>query len=104
MTLYMHEQGPVSFAALRSPADVQKFFAEYYPSAVPLMPQYVDDFMANPVGFLGTVFVSPWVYQDKFALIGDAVRQACGCEWCGVCAFLLKQTCFVVRVCLGVGG
>ena len=75
MTLYMHEQGPVSFAALRSAADVQKFFAEYYPSAVPLMPQYVDDFMANPVGFLGTVFLSPWVYQDKFALIGDAVRQ-----------------------------
>jgi kynurenine 3-monooxygenase len=74
MTLYMHEKGPVSFANLQTRESIEAFFSEHYRDAAPLMPTYVEDFLANPVGFLGTVFCDPWVYQDKFALIGDAAH------------------------------
>jgi kynurenine 3-monooxygenase len=53
---------------------VAAFFETYYPSAVPLMPSAVDDFLSRPVGFLGTVYCSPWVHGSTFALIGDAAH------------------------------
>ena len=49
MTLYMHEEGPVSFANLKTREAVAAFFDEHYKSAVPLMPSYLDDFLNNPV-------------------------------------------------------
>lgn len=102
MTLYMHEKGPVSFANLKTRGDVEAFFAEFYPSAAPLMPAYVDEFMANPVGFLGTVYCKPWTFEDKFCLIGDAAHaftpffgQGCNSGFEDVSVFhecLLKHT------------
>jgi kynurenine 3-monooxygenase len=75
MTLYMPEKGsPISFAAINTPAKAESYFREYYPDAVPLMPHFVDEFIKNPTGFLGTVFCSPWHFEDKLLLLGDAAH------------------------------
>ena len=46
-----------------------------YPhTKVPLMPTLVEDYIKNPVGFLGTVFTDHWIYGGRFALIGDSAH------------------------------
>ncbi len=73
MTLYMPETGgPISFAAINSPAKAEAYFREYYPDAVALMPRFVEEYTKNPTGFLGTVFCNPWHFEDKLLLLGDA--------------------------------
>jgi kynurenine 3-monooxygenase len=83
MTFYMPDE---SFRKLTNAEAVTAFFEENYPSAIPLLPTYKEDFLRNPSGFLGTVFASPWVYKGQFALIGDAAHaitpffgQGCNC-------------------------
>ena len=73
MTLYMPCKGPLSFESVcSSPEAAEAFFTEHYGSAVPLMPNFKDNLIKNPVGFLGTVYAQPWHYKDKVCLLGDA--------------------------------
>ena len=74
MTLYMPRKGELSFEQLKTDDQVSSFFQEYYPDAVPLMPNLLRDFQQNPVGGLGTVRCYPWIWSDCFALIGDAAH------------------------------
>lgn len=69
MTLYMDK---TAMDALDTPAKVRSFFQKHYPDSVPLMPDLEKEFLENPSGFLGTVNCSPWLYQDKVVLVGDA--------------------------------
>ncbi|MFI9551856.1 FAD-dependent oxidoreductase [Nonomuraea endophytica] len=62
------------FDALASPEAVARHFGEVYPDAVPLIPDLVDDFAANPVGRLGTVRAVPWQAGGRVGLIGDAAH------------------------------
>jgi kynurenine 3-monooxygenase len=73
-TLFWPFEGPNSFANLRSPEDVLRFFRETYPDAVPLMPTLAQDFFANPTGSLVTVRCSPWHIKEKVVLLGDAAH------------------------------
>lgn len=87
MTLYMNEKGEEpSFASLNTPEKVRSYFQKFYSDAVPLMPQFSQEYAQNPVGFLGTVFCNPWNYEDKLILLGDAAHavtpffgQGCNC-------------------------
>jgi kynurenine 3-monooxygenase len=71
-TLFWPFEGPNSFAALRSEADVRRFFEQEFPDALPLMPELARDFLANPTGALVTVRCRPWHVQSRVVLIGDA--------------------------------
>jgi kynurenine 3-monooxygenase len=71
-TLFFPYDGPVSFAALRTAADVRRFFDEQFPDAVPLMPDLAEEFRRNPVGPLLTVRCAPWHVGGEAALVGDA--------------------------------
>lgn len=74
-TLFLPFQGgECSFDALQTEADVRAFFTKYFPDAVPLMPELVEDFFTNPTASLVTTHIAPWHYQDKSALIGDAAH------------------------------
>jgi kynurenine 3-monooxygenase len=73
MTLYMPCKGPLSFESVCASAEAaEAFFQEHYSSAVPLMPNFKESLLKNPVGFLGTVYTHPWHYKDKVCLLGDA--------------------------------
>ncbi len=71
-TLFWPYEGPNSFAALRTGADVRAFFASTFPDALPLMPDLADEYFANPVGALVTVRCRPWHHADRAVLLGDA--------------------------------
>lgn len=72
-TLFFPYEGPVSFDAIRTEADLMEFFNSTFPDVVPLMPDLVADFFGNPTGSLVTVRCYPWV-KGKAALIGDAAH------------------------------
>lgn len=73
-TLFWEFEGPRSFASAKTEEDVMKFFSEEFPDAVPLMPNLLDDFKANPTGSLVTIRCAPWFYRDKVCLVGDAAH------------------------------
>jgi kynurenine 3-monooxygenase len=73
-TLFWPFEGPNSFANLRQPEDVLRFFQETYPDAVPLMPTLAHDFFANPTGSLVSIRCSPWHIRDRMVLLGDAAH------------------------------
>jgi len=99
-TLFLPFEGEKSFAKLKTKEAVKKFFDEEFPSAVPLMPTLLDDFMNNPVSSLVTVKCFPWTFVNKIALIGDAAHAIvpfygqgmnCGFEDCVVLDELITK-------------
>lgn len=73
-TLFLPFEGEVSFEKLKNDADVLAFFQKYYADAVPLMPTLLRDFWANPTASLVTVNCSPWQWQGRILLLGDAAH------------------------------
>lgn len=72
-TLFMsYKEGKENFEALKSKEKVQDFFQRVMPDAIPLMPNYADDFFKNPTGNLLTVKCFPWHIGGKALLMGDA--------------------------------
>ncbi len=70
-TLFWPFEGPNSFAALKTEADVLAFFRQEFPDAVPLIPDLADAFLHNPTGWLVTVRCQPW-HSGRAVLVGDA--------------------------------
>ncbi|MEP7171765.1 MAG: FAD-dependent monooxygenase, partial [Bacteroidota bacterium] len=68
--------------------------------ALPMMPNLVNDFFSNPTGSLVTMKCSPWSFENKLVLIGDAAHAIvpfygqgmnCGFEDCTVLNQLLIE-------------
>jgi kynurenine 3-monooxygenase len=70
-TLFWPMEGPGSFAALQTPAQIEAFFREQFPDAVPLLPALAEQFLGNPTGSLVTIRCQPW-YLGRAVLVGDA--------------------------------
>ncbi len=92
-TLFFPFEGEMSFAKLDTKEKVKSFFENTFPDAIQLMPNYVEEFFANPTSSLVTIKCFPWVREDKFALIGDAAHAIvpffgqgmnCGFEDCRI--------------------
>lgn len=99
-TLFFPFEGETSFSKLDTEKKVKDFFQKTFPDAVPLMPDYVNDFFNNPTSSLVTVKCFPWVREDKFALIGDAAHAMvpffgqgmnCGFEDCRILDELIDK-------------
>ncbi|MBC7775217.1 MAG: FAD-dependent monooxygenase [Phycisphaerae bacterium] len=73
-TLFLPFEGEVSFEKLKNDADVLGFFQKYFPDVIPLMPTLLRDFWANPSSSLVTVNCSPWQWQGRILLLGDAAH------------------------------
>ena len=93
VTLFLAHEGSPSFSAIETQKDVMAFFEEYFPDAIPHMPDLLEDWEQNPASSLMTVKCSPWTINDKVALIGDAAHAVvpfygqgmnCGFEDCRV--------------------
>src|SRR5690554_1162536 len=100
-TAYLPLEGENSFAQLNTPARVRAFFEQQYPDAVDLLSDdFVDAFLSNPVGSLGTVRCAPFHHTGRALLIGDAAHGIvpffgqglnCGFEDCRVLDDLFEQ-------------
>ena len=73
-TLFLPARGAVSFEALTSPAEIERFLRTEFPDVYGLMPNGVAEFQAHPTGFLGTVYANRWSAGGMAALIGDAAH------------------------------
>ena len=80
-TLFLPQKGSQSFkAAQNNPVD---FFRTEFPDALELLPDLEDQFAANPVGIMGTVYCDTWHHsvprkpgqaQHECLLLGDAAH------------------------------
>lgn len=73
-TLFLAREGPRSFAALPDRGAVQRFFEQEFATALPLLPDYLDQYAANPQGLLGTVHCDRWHDGGRVLLLGDAAH------------------------------
>ncbi|MBI3410860.1 MAG: FAD-dependent monooxygenase [Planctomycetes bacterium] len=73
-TLFWACEGPNSFAAIQSEADLLRFFKEQFADAMPLLPNLAEEYFHNPVGPLVTMRCSPWHFEDRIVLLGDAAH------------------------------
>lgn len=99
-TLFCPFEGEMSSTNLDTKEKAAAFFEKTFPDAVPLMPDYVNEFFHNPTSSLVTVKCFPWVREDKFALIGDAAHAIvpffgqgmnCGFEDCRTLDELIEK-------------
>ena len=75
VTLFLsYDEGEYNFNNLTSEEKIISFFEKEFPDALALIPNIKDEFFNNPTGPLGTVKCSPWFYQDKTLLMGDAAH------------------------------
>lgn len=98
--LFLPFEGVDSFDELTGRDAVLSFFQSQFPDVVPLTPDLVDNFFANPVGAMVTIKCSPWHLDGKVLLLGDASHAIvpffgqginCGFEDCTVLTELLDQ-------------
>jgi kynurenine 3-monooxygenase len=74
-TLFMPYKGGIdSFDALTTEAAWFAFLERNFKDAMDLMPHVAAEYQANPVSSLVTVRCSPWRYEDRFMLLGDAAH------------------------------
>lgn len=72
LTMFHPYGSEIGFDALQTKEQVQSFFEEYYPTLVPHIPHYVEEYFENPVGTLGTIKCYPWQAYGKALVMGDA--------------------------------
>ena len=73
-TLFLPFEGDESFSRLDSDTAVSRFFSKYFPDAVPLLTNLLDDFRTNSTSSLVTVRCSPWQHGSRILLLGDAAH------------------------------
>jgi len=74
LTLFLSMEGEVSFDQLHSDDQIVSFFQNYFPSAMALMPDLLEDFKSNPTSSLATLKCYPWQVAGKTLLMGDAAH------------------------------
>ena len=72
-TLFMPNEGEVSFASLQNETDVINFFRTHFTDALPLFENFPQSFFDNPTGKLATVYSEKW-HTNNICLIGDAAH------------------------------
>jgi len=88
VTLFMPTEGEISFNKINTEDKVEQFFSQYFEDVFPLLPELKNDFFQNPTGRLATVKCSPWHYQDKALILGDAAHAVVPFHGQGMnCAF-----------------
>ena len=73
-SLHIPYEGKLSFQSIQTDADLLALFQESFPDVIKLMPTLVEDFFRNPPNPMITIKCSPWSFQGKVALIGDAAH------------------------------
>ena len=72
LTMFHPYGSDIGFDALDSKEKVQSFFEQYFPTLLPYIPHYQEEYFENPVGTLGTIKCYPWQAYGKALIMGDA--------------------------------
>jgi len=72
LTMFHPYGTDIGFDALQTKEKVASFFEEYYPTLLPYIPHYQEEYFENPVGTLGTIKCLPWQAYGKCLIMGDA--------------------------------
>ncbi|GHE89937.1 FAD-dependent oxidoreductase [Thalassotalea profundi] len=73
-TLFMNQEGDLSFNSLNSYQKVATFFQRYFADAMLLLENPVEDFLVKSASPLCLVHIYPWLVNEQVALIGDAAH------------------------------
>ncbi len=73
VTLFMPNDGPISFASVNDKASLHQLFDEQFADVKPLIPDLEHDYFNNPTGYLGTIRCNDWHYKNV-VLSGDAAH------------------------------
>ncbi|WP_425422551.1 FAD-dependent oxidoreductase [Phaeodactylibacter xiamenensis] len=72
-TLFLAYEGQTpAFDQLNTDEEIMAFFQTYFADAIPLIPNLLEEFRENPTSSLVTIRCSPWRYEDKVLIMGDA--------------------------------
>jgi len=74
VTLFLPNRGDPSFQTVNSAADARALFARDFADALPLIPDLEHDFLHNPTGMLGTLYLDRWHLDGRALLVGDAAH------------------------------
>ncbi len=74
VTLFLPNDGVPSFATLPDLQTARAFFASEFPDALPLIPQFDEDFINNPTSGLSTLYCDNWHLDHRVVLLGDAAH------------------------------
>jgi kynurenine 3-monooxygenase len=96
-----------SFAALRSsghyaPAKIEAFFDAFFPNLNALIPDLIEQFVANPDGALGTLYASPYAVRQQILLLGDAAHAIVPFHGQGMNAGFEDAACLIELMAKGV--
>ncbi len=72
VTMFHPYGGENGFDNLNTKEKVRAFFEKEFPTLIPYMPHYLDEYFENPVGTLGTIKCYPWQAYGKTLIMGDA--------------------------------
>jgi kynurenine 3-monooxygenase len=72
VTLFLPNEGEPSLASIASSAQARAFFERDFADALPLMPDFDKDYVGNPTGMLGTLYLDRWHLDGRALLLGDA--------------------------------
>ncbi|MBE8168603.1 MAG: FAD-dependent monooxygenase [Shewanella sp.] len=98
-TLFLNQQGEVSFDSLDNKDKVTQFFKDNFSDAMDLLENPVDEFMKKAASPLCLVHIYPWIINNKVALIGDSAHAMvpfygqgmnCGFEDCRILNELIE--------------
>ncbi len=73
-TLFFPFEGTTSFQSLETDQDAEKFFQDNFPDALKLIPDFGQQWRANPASSLVTMKCWPWSHGKNILLIGDAAH------------------------------
>jgi kynurenine 3-monooxygenase len=73
-SLHMPFEGDPSFESIKTESDLVQFFATSFPDVAPHVPALAEDYFSRGPNPMVTVKCSPWTFDDKVALIGDAAH------------------------------
>ena len=74
VTLFLPNEGDPSFATLPDLATARQFFEADFADALPLMPNFDEDFINNPISGLSTLYCDNWHLDGRVVLLGDAAH------------------------------
>lgn len=72
VTLFLPNAGEPSLETIVSGAQARAFFQRDFADAVPLIPDLEKDYVGNPTGLLGTLYLDRWHIGGRALLLGDA--------------------------------